>query len=290
MQEIVQEESPSADDATDEPVMKPPKTPEEVKEDKENTEVQNEDQKESENSAPEKVPEKVPEEVPEEEIEKSESVEKEAPRVTRRMTRSRNNSQENKTVPEVEVTPAVNLNTITEDKSENQMEVEESDKNVEEIQDEEKAEDKQEEELNSEIEMAQSTGRKVSVNLERVKTPSKTRRGRSRQNSEEKEIVKTVVPLNLEEISEVNDEAKESEIEVTEKKTRRGGRTKKGLEIDLEKAKPARKTTAKKSNKKSEILELDFDPIEMLDEVDSKEGKTLNLILLVFYFIFRERT
>jgi len=46
----------------------------------------------------------------------------------------------------------------------------------------------------------------------------------------------------------------------------------------LEKAKPARKTTAKKSNKKSEILELDFDPIEMLDEVDSKEGKELKAV------------
>ena len=267
MQEIVQEESPSADDGTDEPVMKPPKTPEEVKEDKEKTQVSNEDQNESEKSVSEKVPEKEIEST----TEKLKPVEKEAPRVTRRMTRSRNNSQENKTVPEVEVTPAVNLNTITEDKSENQMEVE-SDKKVEEIQ----TEETKEEELNSEIEMTQSTGRKVSVNLERVKTPSKVRRGRSRQNSEEKEIVKTVVPLNLEAISEekVNDEAKESEIEVTEKKTRRGGRSKKGLEIDLEKAKPARKATAKKSKEKTPILELDFDPIQMLEEVDSKEGKT----------------
>ena len=265
MQEIVQEESPSADDGTDEPVMKPPKTPEEVKEDEEKTQVSNEDQNESEKSVSEKVPEKEIEST----TEKLKPVEKEAPRVTRRMTRSRNNSQENKTVPEVEVTPAVNLNTITEDKTENQMEVE-SDKKVEENQ----TEETKEEELNSEIEMTQSTGRKVSVNLERVKTPSKVRRGRSRQNSEEKEIVKTVVPLNLEAISEekVNDEAKEPEIEVTEKKTRRGGRTKKGLEIDLEKAKPARK--AKKSKEKTAILELDFDPIQMLEEVDSKEGKT----------------
>ena len=200
MQEIVQEESPSADDGTDEPVMKPPKTPEEVKEDEEKTQVPNEDQNESEKSVSEKVPEKVIEST----TEKLKPVEKEAPRVTRRMTRSRNNSQENKTVPEVEVTPAVNLNTITEDKTENLMEVE-SDKKVEEIQ----TEETKEEELNSEIEITQSTGRKVSVNLERVKTPSKVRRGRSRQNSEEKEIVKTVVPLNLEAISEekVNDEA-----------------------------------------------------------------------------------
>jgi len=117
------------------------------------------------------------------------------------------------------------------------------------------------------------------VNLERVKTPSKTRRGRSRQNSEEKEIdqtEKTVVSTNLEAISEekVNTEVKETE----EKKTRRGGRTKKGIEIDLEKAKPAKKTTVKKSKKKIEILELDFDPIQMLEQVDSKEGKELKAI------------
>ena len=189
------------------------------------------------------------------------------------MTRSRNNSQENKTVPEVEVIPV--LNTITEDKSENQseMEVEESGLKKDEVQQEEMAEDKQEEELNSEVEMIQSTGRKVSVQLDRVKTPSKTRRGRSRQNSEEKEIVKTVTPLNLEAISEEKVNEEETEEKVDEKKTRRGGRTKKGIEIDLEKAKPARKTATKKSKKKSEILELDFDPVQMLDEVDSKEGK-----------------
>ena len=93
--------------------------------------------------------------------------------------------------------------------------------------------------------------------------------------------MKTVAPLNLEAISEekVNEEKVEvkekvdAEEKVDEKKTRRGGRTRKGLEIDLEKAKPARKTAAKKSKKKSEILELDFDPVQMLDEVDSKEGK-----------------
>ena len=89
--------------------------------------------------------------------------------------------------------------------------------------------------------------------------------------------------MDLEAISEekVNEEVteeklKETEEKVDEKKTRRGGRTKKGLEIDLDKAKPARKTATKKSKKKSEILELDFDPVQMLDEVDSKEGKTLH--------------
>ena len=292
MQETIQEESPSADDTMDEPVMKPPKTPEEVKEDKEKSEVQNDDEKvpdelekvpeQMPETVPEKVPEDVPEEVPEtvpeQETEKVEPMKKEVTRVTRRMTRSRNNSQENKTAPEVEVIPV--LNTITEDKSENQseMEVEESGlkkDEINEVQQEEMAEDKQEEELNSEVEMIQSTGRKVSVQLDRVKTPSKTRRGRSRQNSEEKEILKTVTPLNLEAISEekVAEEVKETEEKVDEKKTRRGGRTKKGIEIDLEKAKPARKTASKKSKKKSEILELDFDPVQMLDEVDSKEGK-----------------
>lgn len=263
MQEIVQEESPSADDAIDEPVMKPPKTPEAVKKDKEKSEVLNDDEK-----------------VPEKEVEKLEPVKK---GVTRRMTRSRNNSQETKITPEVVVHPAVNLDTITEDKSKSQseMEVEESDKKdekLEEIQEvEEVVEDKQKEELNSEIKMTQSTGRKVSVNLERVKTPSTTRRGRSRQNSEEKEIVKTDVSLNLVAITEeqVNEDVKETEEKIDEKKTRRGGRTKKKLEIDLEKAKPARKTATKKSKKKNEILELDFDPIQMLEEVDSKEGKEL---------------
>ena len=293
MQETIQEESPSADDTMYEPVMKPPKTPEEVKEDKEKSEVQNEVPEELENvpenvpekvpeevseEIPEEIPEEVPEAVPEKETEKVEPMKKEVTRVTRRMTRSRNNSQENKTASEVEVIPV--LNTITEDKSENQsgMEVEESGlkkDGIHEVRLEEMAEDKQEEELNSEVEMIQSTGRKVSVQLDRVKTPSKTRRGRSRQNSEEKEIVKTVTPLNLEAISEekVAEEVKETEEKVDEKKTRRGGRTKKGIEIDLEKAKPARKTASKKSKKKSEILELDFDPVQMLDEVDSKEGK-----------------
>ena len=293
MQETIQEESPSADDTMYEPVMKPPKTPEEVKEDKEKSEVQNEVPEELENvpenvpekvpeevseEIPEEIPEEVPEAVPEKETEKVEPMKKEVTRVTRRMTRSRNNSQENKTASEVEVIPV--LNTITEDKSENQsgMEVEESGlkkDGIHEVRLEEMAEDKQEEELNSEVEMIQSTGRKVSVQLDRVKTPSKTRRGRSRQNSEEKEIVKTVAPLNLEAISEekVAEEVKETEEKVDEKKTRRGGRTKKGIEIDLEKAKPARKTASKKSKKKSEILELDFDPVQMLDEVDSKEGK-----------------